>query len=1202
MSVAIVSFVSSADNLQFDRLRSRGDVVDNDEKASIAESATALSPSSHPSLTAITPKSSIKADAEETPDDFIAGGVLCRVIDKNNKKAGVLKATSISSSSTDYFNVVMRSPGWSYQLGTENIGALTVNIMGDIMGEDHLIAAMGHGWFWDDYRLKFGSTTNNSNRPYALLNFYLELIHNANWIIAADVDNKSKGESYAMRAYAYFNLAQLYQQTYDGNQDKPCVPLYLSTDFSAEFQRSKLATVAEVYQQIDSDLDAAISLLADYKALNYETENNTYVEHINYYIANGIKARVSLVKHDFATAELAAAEALKMPGLTLANSVAEITPLNSIRQPGILWGEYISPEEHANYASFYSHMDADYSGHYAASAHKCISTGLYKLIPATDARRSSWWENGNSSRAYNQIKYRGVYSENPQYDYIYMRAEEMILIMAEAQCALGRYSDARTTITRLVEKRDSEYGTTLSAMTDSKEYNSDTNASPATLMDYILLQRRIELWGENPRIFDLQRLHLGYNRNYSNSNHPIKLEDKNTSAGSELFIIPLPAENVWAAFHAGNTPDYLLSDNANVIPETVSHNGVDYVVTEILEGAYDGLSASKVNVPKTIDSIDKYAFCGLSGVEEFTVDANNNNYTTSNGVLFSKDGSQLIRYPDKKADVTYSVPSTVKSISEYAFEGAENLKQVILHEGLENVGGASFYNCKQLESVNIPSSINIINAAMFYGCERLTSVDIPNSITEIGRVAFYGCSGLTSIDIPDSVTLIGRNAFFNTVWFDNQPDGLVYAGLVAYQYKGTMPSNTAINIKDGTASISPFCFSDCSGLTSIDIPNSVTSIGMSAFQSCSGLTSVTIPNSVTSIGMSAFNGCSGLTSIEISNSIASIESNTFTGCSGLTSVTIPNSVTSIGRAAFGNCTGLTSMTIPNSVTSIGDYAFYNCSGLTDVWNYSKSPQAIADNTFSVFNKLHVPKSAVGAYTATDVWKNFEVIGFDPYGETLTFDKDAPTHDAVVIGFDNSTPDVIIPETITVDGVEYEVTGVADEAFRNCDNLKSVEIPATVREVGESAFRGCSSLERVVLPDLSAPAATLKHLSTKAASTNLLIIGDYAFADCSALNEVRNNSLAPQAVNETVFSGVDVSNCKLYVPEQSMNLYKEAAIWKDFIIEGFVGVEDIFIDRPSIEKTVVGYYDLRGIRHDEPVRGQINIVLFSDGTAKKVIVK
>ena len=70
----------------------------------------------------------------------------------------------------------------------------------------------------------------------------------------------------------------------------------------------------------------------------------------------------------------------------------------------------------------------------------------------------------------------------------------------------------------------------------------------------------------------------------------------------------------------------------------------------------------------------------------------------------------------------------------------------------------------------------------------------------------------------------------------------------------------------------------------------------------------------------------------------------------------------------------------------------------------------------------------------------------------------------------------------------------------------------------------------------------------------------------------------------------------------MNLYKEADIWKDFIIEGFVGVDDIFIDNSSIEKTVTGYFDLRGIRHDKPVRGQINIVRYSDGTARKILVR
>ena len=349
-------------------------------------------------------------------------------------------------------------------------------------------------------------------------------------------------------------------------------------------------------------------------------------------------------------------------------------------------------------------------------------------------------------------------------------------------------------------------------------------------------------------------------------------------------------------------------------------------------------------------------------------------------------------------------------------------------------------------------------------------------------------------------------------------------------------------------------------------------------------------------------GCSGLTSIDIPNSVTTIGGSAFSNCSGLTSMTIPNTVTMIGVGAFSYCNGLTSIDIPNSVTLIGESAFEGCSVLTDVWNYSKTPQTMWANSFSEFNNLHVPNTAVEAYANADLWENFNIIGFDPYGETLTFDKDAPTHDAVITGFDNSTPDVIIPETITVDGVDYEVTGIANGAFQNSDNLKSVEIPATIREVGASAFKGCSALERVVLPDLSAPAASPMHLSTKAASTNLLIINDNAFADCTALNEVRNNSLAPQAVNETVFSGVDVSKCKLYVPEQSMNLYKEADIWKDFIIEGFVGVDDIFIDNSSIEKNVTGYFDLRGIRHDKPVRGQINIVRYSDGTARKILVR
>ena len=220
-----------------------------------------------------------------------------------------------------------------------------------------------------------------------------------------------------------------------------------------------------------------------------------------------------------------------------------------------------------------------------------------------------------------------------------------------------------------------------------------------------------------------------------------------------------------------------------------------------------------------------------------------------------------------------------------------------------------------------------------YDNEYAGSVTIPESVTysgktyrvtSIGNSAFRGCTGLTSVTIPESVTFVGNDAFYGTAWYDNQSDGVVYAGKVAYTYKGTMPDNTEIVLEEGTLGIGGSAFYDCTGLTSITIPNSVTSIGYSAFQGCTGLTSITIPGSVTSIGYEAFHGCSGLTSVTIPESVTSIGGEAFYGCSGLTSVTIPESVTSIGGGAFSRCTGLTSVTIPNSVTSIGDDAFWKC--------------------------------------------------------------------------------------------------------------------------------------------------------------------------------------------------------------------------------------------------------------------------------------
>ena len=153
------------------------------------------------------------------------------------------------------------------------------------------------------------------------------------------------------------------------------------------------------------------------------------------------------------------------------------------------------------------------------------------------------------------------------------------------------------------------------------------------------------------------------------------------------------------------------------------------------------------------------------------------------------------------------------------YDNREEIKKVVITDGVTNIGRSAFNGCVNLISVTIPNSVASIGDYAFYNCYSLTSIKIPNSVTSIGMYAFYFCTGLTSVEIPNSVTSIGENAF---------------------------------------------C--DCSNLTSVTIGNSVMSIGKQAFDSCSSLTSLEIPNSVTSVGERAFLFCSRFTSITFKGS------------------------------------------------------------------------------------------------------------------------------------------------------------------------------------------------------------------------------------------------------------------------------------------------------------------------------------------------
>ena len=229
----------------------------------------------------------------------------------------------------------------------------------------------------------------------------------------------------------------------------------------------------------------------------------------------------------------------------------------------------------------------------------------------------------------------------------------------------------------------------------------------------------------------------------------------------------------------------------------------------------------------------------------------------------------------------------VTSIGREAFYECSGLTSVTIPNSVTSIGYGAFKSCTGLTFIEIPNSVTTIGEEAFWYCPGLISIEIPNSVTSIGREAFRGCSGLTTITIPNSVTTIGYDAFVGTAWYNNQPNGLVYAGKVAYKYKGTMPANTSLTIEDGTLGIACQAIENCSGLTSIEIPNSVTNIGENAFDGCSGLTSIEIPNSVTSIGHDAFYHCSGLTSIIFDNCRPTLSDDVFCLCSNLTDIYYP---------------------------------------------------------------------------------------------------------------------------------------------------------------------------------------------------------------------------------------------------------------------------------------------------------------------------
>lgn len=409
--------------------------------------------------------------------------------------------------------------------------------------------------------------------------------------------------------------------------------------------------------------------------------------------------------------------------------------------------------------------------------------------------------------------------------------------------------------------------------------------------------------------------------NNNNNNNSDSTDNSNDSTATVLFdfvqlsdgnysvkgIKDTKTKNVVIPSTHNGKPVVSIEEGAFSDNERMQSISIPDSITYIGERSfYNCKGLTTVELPDSVVDIDAYAFSGCTSLKtlilpsELDYVASTAFYNCSTLTTVTAPIKAISALPtDTIKDITFLGEGI---LPEKTFTMWSSLTNVVIPEGITEIGVGAFQYCYKLESVSLPSTLLKINDAAFDGCNLLQSVIIPNKVGIIGKRAFAGCESISQIEVPSSVMTIGECAFYN-----------------------------------------------CSGLKSITLPQDITLIDEYTFYNCDSLLSITIPNKVREIAANAFYSCDGLEEVQLPSSIRKIGDSAFKDCKSLKELIIPEGVTEVGTRIAGDCINLKKIVIPSTIVTYGEYLVSNSNNI----EFVECPVQCIDNM-----KLDIRDSAV----------------------------------------------------------------------------------------------------------------------------------------------------------------------------------------------------------------------------------------------------